>query len=582
MPVLVYNFNRMAMNILKKSTIILLLVSMAIGCKVTDPDNLTFLPDSEIYSNLTKIGAVLNRVYYGLPGGYSSIGASSLAAACDEAEEVNNQETIQNFNVGNISPYSNPDDVWSDNYKAIRFAQVFLHSTDTITWKDYQYSDPNEYTRRHNLVKQYRAEARFLTAFFYFELVKRYGGVPIVNEVIDVNSDWVERFPRKSFEECINYIVENCNVAADSLPATYDTGNYGRATSGAALALKARALLYAASDLYNQPGNTDPLRGYTGGSRQQRWIDAAIANKAVLDFTPKYAFHTTYEGLFLLGSTKSNEVIFERRYPTSNTFEKQNTAIGFSQGQTGTCPSGNLVDAYEMTNGSDFDWNNTTQAANPYANRDPRLAKTIVVNNSTFGKTKATVELWAGGINGKPRDRASKTGYYLRKYLNENLDLQLNETSTKQWVFFRLSEIYLNYAEAMNEAFGPATTGPGTLNMTALAAVNAVRTRAAVKLTAIANSVNQQQLKEKIRRERRVELAFEGHRYWDVRRWMIANETIGGPIRGVDITKNANGTFTYAPGTVETRVWNDRLYFYPVPQGEVNKSSGVIVQNAGW
>jgi hypothetical protein len=286
--------------------------------------------------------------------------------------------------------------------------------------------------------------------------------------------------------------------------------------------------------------------------------------------------------LFLLGSTKSNEVIFERRYPTSNTFEKQNTAIGFSQGQTGTCPTGNLADAYEMKSGADFDWGDATAAANPYANRDPRLAKTIVVNNATFGKTKATVELWQGGLNGRPRDRASKTGYYLRKYMNEDLDLQLNETSTKQWVFFRLAEIYLNYAEAMNEAYGPMLTGTGTLNITALDAVNAVRTRAAVKLSPITAGINQLALREKIRRERRVELAFEGHRYWDARRWMIADKAIGGAIRSVNITKNDDGTFTYAPGTVETRVWNDKLYFYPIPQSEVSKSNGAIVQNAGW
>jgi len=275
-------------------------------------------------------------------------------------------------------------------------------------------------------------------------------------------------------------------------------------------------------------------------------------------------------------------VIFERRYSASNTFEKQMTAVGFPLGQTGTCPSGNLVDAYEMTDGSDFSWNNTAQAADPYANRDPRLAKTIVLNASKFGKTQATVESFVGGTSGKPRDRASKTGYYLRKYLNENLDLQLNETSTKQWVFIRLAEMYLNYAEAMNEVYGPEGTGSGTLNISARAALNSVRTRAAVKLKAIATGVTQAELRDLIRRERRVELAFEGHRYWDVRRWKIADQTIGGALTGVNIVKDANSTVTYTPFTLENRVWNDKMYYYPIPQAEIIKSNGVVVQNKGW
>jgi hypothetical protein len=571
------------MNKLRKSILMLISVVILAGCEYTEPENLTFLKDEDIYNNLTKIRSVLNNIYSDLPGGYSAM-ASQLSAATDEAEDVNGMKSVQNFNVGNITPYSNPDDVWGNSYKAIRNAQIFIQSTDTLTWKELEFSNPPEYTLRKGLTKQYIAEAKFLTAFFYFELIKRYGGVPIVDEVIDKNSDWISRFPRKSFAECVDYIVSKCDEAAETLPANYDSGNWGRATKGASLALKARALLYAASDLYNQPGNSDPLRGYVGGDRQQRWVKAAEANKAVIDLTPKYAFHATYQGLSLLGATQSAEVIFERRYGASNSFEKENTAIGFQQGSTGFCPTQNLVDAYERLDAPDknFDWNNPAHAANPYLQRDPRLEKTIVTNNSKFGKTKATVELWTGGLNGKPRDRASKTGYYLRKYMDENLDLLLNETSKKQWIFFRLSEIYLNYAEAMNEAYGPGATGVGNLNITALQAINSVRTRAAVKISAISTGIGEEELNNKIRQERRVELAFEGHRYWDARRWMIADQVIGGVIRGVNITKNADGSFAYSPFVIESRIWNDKLYYYPIPQAEINKSGGTIVQNTGW
>lgn len=166
--------------------------------------------------------------------------------------------------------------------------------------------------------------------------------------------------------------------------------------------------------------------------------------------------------------------------------------------------------------------------------------------------------------------------------MDEELDLLLGETSAKQWIYFRFPEIYLNYAEAMNEAFGPSATGPATLDMTALDAINAVRTRAAVGIGVIDPGVNQQELEDKIRSERRVELAFETHRYWDARRWMIADQVIGGTVRGVNIIKEGTDSFTYSPFTVEERTWNDRLYYYPIPQGEVNKSNGVIVQNLSW
>lgn len=552
------------------------------ACKATDPDNLTIMRDEDIYTNLSRIRQVLTNIYAGLPNGYSNIGKSWLAAACDEAEEVNDMEAIQNFNLGNISPYSNPDDIWNSSYESIRNVQIFLASTDTITWNNYKYSNPTEYANRIRLTAQYRAEARFLNAFFYFELIKRYGGVPIADTVINKDeAGWINRYPRKSFAECVDYIVDNCDTAAKYLPRTMDTGDWGRATKGAAMALKARVLLYAASDLYNRSGNDNPLLGYTAGDRKGRWEKAAKACKDLIDLA-QYNFATTYQTLFNLGSTQSSEVIFERRYGEGNDFEQENTPVGFNLGQTGTCPSGNLVDAFEQLDNGTFSWDNPTHAANPYNRRDPRLAKIVTLNNSSFGKARSTVELWYGGINGKPRDRASKTGYYLRKYINENLDLVLGEVSKKQWVFFRLTEIYLDYAEAMNEAFGPESTGGGSLSVTALQAVNSVRTRAAVGMPGIATGVNQTELRSRIRNERRVELAFEGHRYWDARRWLIGDKAIGGNITGVNIVKNENGSFTYTPVVIETRYWSDRLYYYPIPQSEVNKSGGVIVQNPGW
>jgi hypothetical protein len=203
---------------------------------------------------------------------------------------------------------------------------------------------------------------------------------------------------------------------------------------------------------------------------------------------------------------------------------------------------------------------------------------TVIVNNSIWKATN--VQLWQGGLNGKPIFHASKTGYYLKKYVDESLNLTTGLTSPKQWIYFRLSEIYLNYSEAMNEAFGPATSD--TLKISALQAINSVRTRAGVVMPALLGTITKEVLREKIRNERRIELAFEDHRYWDVRRWKIAESTLGGTIRGVNVLKENSGIFTYSPFEVEKRAFDSKMYLYPIPQSEIVKGGGNMLQNPGW
>jgi hypothetical protein len=481
--------------------------------------------------------------------------------------------------------YSNPDNVWSKNYQGIRKTWDFLQGTDTITWIEYKINDQVAYAARMQQMKFWRAEAKFLQAFFYFELLKRFGGVPIVNHKLQIieDYDYMVTAKRDSFSRCVNYIATLCDSAAKYLPVKQTevaNTDWGVPTKGAALALKARTLLYAASDLFNQTGNANPVIGYTDSRRTERWIRAAVANKAILNLMSAvpYSFQSTYPALFLLKTVRSNEVIFEKRYPASNTFETLNYPIGYQTGKTGTCPTQNLVDSYEMTNGNTFDWSNAAMAANPYANRDPRLSQTVIVNNSIWKSTN--VQLWQGGVNGKPIYHASKTGYYLKKYVDESLNLTTGLTSAKQWIYFRLSEIYLNYAEAMNEAYGPSATD--TLKISALQSVNAVRTRAGIAMPAFPVTLTKEVLRDKIRNERRVELAFEDHRYWDVRRWKIAGNSLGAVIRGVIILKDNNGIFTYTPFDLEKRVFDQKMYLYPIPQSEIVKGNGNMVQNPGW
>lgn len=572
------------MKIIFKS-LIGLFVLFQFSCSYLEPEALSLTTRLDVINNFSNLTRLRNNMFTSMPEGYNAVGNSWRASASDEAEDVNETEAVQDFNSGNWSIYSNPDDAWARNYQGIRKTFDFSQATDTITFIEFKIPDPVTYAARVSNLKMWRAEAQFLRAFYYFELVKRYGGVPIVNRKISISteSDYLTSIKRNSYDECVRYIVSLCDSSIQGLPLRLSdiaNADWGRPTVGAALALKARMLTYAASDLFNRPSNNNPLVGYTDSRRIERWRIAAAANKAVLDLMPvaPYSFQSTYPALFQLKTLRSNEVIFERRYGASNTFETLNYPIGYQNGRSGTCPTQNLVDAHEMRTGVPFDWRNPVHAADPYANRDPRLLMNVIVNNSVWKGTN--VQLWEGGANAKPLFRASKTGYYLKKYVDETLNLATSQTSAKQWIYFRLSEIYLNYAEAMNEAFGPNV--PDTLKLTALQAINAVRTRTGVAMPAVAATVTRDELRERIRNERRVELAFEDHRFWDVRRWMIGENTLGATIRGVRVTRETNGSFRYVPYDLEKRIFLEKMYLYPIPQPEIVKTNGNILQNPGW
>ena len=296
----------------------------------------------------------------------------------------------------------------------------------------------------------------------------------------------------------------------------------------------------------------------------------------------KYSLSSDYKGLFLLGEgaeSRSPEVIFAVQGWNDNSYEKANYPIGYDQGGLNcTCPSQNLVDAYEMkaTGKNIWEMGSGYDPANPYAGRDPRLAMSILVNNTSF--KGRPVECWVGGIDGYGRENATTTGYYIRKYVNENLDLTQNQTSVHAWILFRYAEILLNYAEALNECLGPESKGEFT--MTAKAAVDAVRTRVGVGLPILPPGLTQDEMRARIYNERRVELAFEEHRFFDVRRWKIAEQTENEPIMGMRISKEGDGSFSYRAVMQEDRVFRDYMYLYPIPEAEVHK--GAIEQNPGW
>ncbi len=512
-------------------------------------------------------------IYTYLPDGFSYIDGAMMASATDEAEHTLETSSVQKFNTGAWNERDNPDNAWSTNYAGIRVANLFLATSDSVKM-EYLRLDPQQqalYQTRLANINNWKYEARFLRAFFYFELVKRFGGVPIIKEPVDLKEDY-KNFKRNSLSECIQFICDECDSAATGLPVKYGDADLGRATKGAALALKARVLLYAASDLFNTPSSSEnsELISLTG-DRKERWKAAADAAKDVIDIENEAGYRLSSNYVNLFRSYTDPEIIFARRNGASNSFERANYPIGYDLGNSGTTPSQNLVDDYEMADGSKFDWSNPVHAADPYSNRDPRLKYTVLTNNTWF--KGRPVECWVGGLDGPGKPRATKTGHYLYKYVDPDLDLLQNRTSVHTWILIRLAEIYLNYAEALNEC------QPGHPDIKTY--VDKVRQRTGVNMPPLPEGLSQSEMRDRIRHERRIELAFEDHRFWDLRRWNLGTTILNSPLKGVRITKNSDNTFGYQVITVENRVFEPKMYFYPIPQNDLNIGQG-WVQNPLW
>lgn len=532
-----------------------------------------------------------------------------LAAGCDEADFAK-PGAIQRFNTGAWDPFNNPDDVYSYYYKGIRHANLFLEKSidfkemivaDTVSNKKLYLDNVDDFTKL-------RAEVRFLRAYFYMELIKRYGGVPLVKKVI--TEEEASILTRATFDECADFIVSECDTVYPILTNHYtnygrpendafgkgdvgsDNNRLGRIEKPAAVALKIRARLYAASTLHN------PTKD------MQKWEE--VIKQAGQFFNDPNCSHvrylySNYSDLFQTQNTINtlipfkgsfSGIIMTRPYEkNTNNFEKANYPIGMINGGGGvTCPSQNLVDAYEMkvTGKSISDPTSGYDPLNPYANRDPRFAFSIVYNGSIMGKntdnTDRVTETFEGGADAiGAKFGATTTGYYLRKMNVENFNLAVGGGKSKSWVLMRYAEILLTYAEAANEIYGPDTrpTVDGiVLPFSAREALNEVRNR--VNMPFISLGMSQDEFREKLRNERRVELAFEEQRFFDVRRWKIAETTENQPLMGMKISRSDNGTLSYQKFKVEDRVFKEAMYLYPIPYQELIKSKGLISQNPGW
>lgn len=552
-------------------------VSMAVGSAFTlcscndflDREEDSFIDKTATFDSYNRTKQYLTYAYSLLPEGLNRFsGGALLGAATDDACFAIESSNIQQFNNGSWNALNNPDNVWDRYFAGIAKCCTLLENSNHVNL-DISRLDPAkrvEYENNLKDIRMWRAEAHFLRAYFNFELLKRYGPIPIIKSTLDINKDYSDT-PRPTMKEVVEFIANDCDMAADSLELTpWRNMNdaFGRATKGAALALKSRLLLYAASPLYVDFGDIDEANKPSDATL---WKAAADAAKAVIDLN-QYALAPAYDDLFK-NDFQNKEYIFVRRYPSNSDFEKSNFPISYG-GKGGTNPSQNLIDDYEMLDGTAFDWSDPVKAAHPFENRDERLLATVLMNGVLFkGKRIAT---YPGGADAMPNPNATKTGYYLRKFLNENVNIQTGGGSDGHVVpLFRLAEIYLNYAEALNE-YDPT-------NPDIAVYLNKIRER--VSLPDVPSGLTQEQMRTLIHHERRVELAFEEHRFWDVRRWKVASSTLGAPVKGVKITQDDAGNFTYSPVQVEQRVFQPKMYWYPIPQSEVLKLHH-WEQNKGW
>lgn len=514
----------------------------------------------EVYSTFDNQKSVVANVYSYLPQDFGVMDNALRESATDNAVYVWNTSSVYKIYDNKWASTNTVDDVWGNMYKGIRAANSFLENYDEDLLRRLSLNE--DYKEEMEQYRMYPYEVRALRAFYYFELAKRYGDVPLVKRTLD--ADEVNSLTRTPFAEVISFIEDECTEVARELPVSHRDfyEETGRVTKGMALALRSRALLYAASPLHNPYGDPDLWRKAAAAAHDVIAMNAYYLPN--IDEDPLYDENGANEVL------NSPQLIFERRNGDSNSFELNNLPIGFEGAQSGNTPTQNLVDAFEMATGEPFSWDNPEHAAAPYENRDPRFYKTVVYHGSEI--MGETVDVSEGGKNGLPQEGATETGYYLRKYINESISLDPNNPSSKahHFIIFRYAEILLNYAEAAAELVGPDAVPEGC-TLTAREAMNQVR--AAAGMPGVEDTGDA--FKARVRNERRVELAFEDHRFWDIRRWKIGD--VVKDVYGVKVS--ASGEYTRY--LVRNRIWDDKMYLYPISKSEINKNPG-LGQNQGW
>ncbi len=528
-----------------------------------------------------QAGKWLSYIYSRIQTGYSRLNSVPLECATDDAVPSADGNGMWNVIRGGYSPASTFDDNWGNCYNGIREANVFLSNYLKVPWAD------------SSRKVWYPNEARALRAYFYYELLKRYGGIPLVGDkIFDPNDPQLLQLKRNSFDDCVKYIVSELDIVKDSLRPDATLANrttdpdFGRIRKSIAIALKAKVLILAASPLFN-PSST-PEKPYTGYSTYSidRWKAAADAAKSLMDLG-LFALEPSHYNLVLQRANKEHIFFKMSDSRVSNTYTYYMSPVGYNpsaiKSEGRVSPTQEFVDVFPMKNGKAIaDASSGYNAANPYANRDPRLERFVFYNGAKW--LKRPIETFEGGID-KPNNATvapvqTQTGYYAKKFCaNDSNSTAYTNTIFRDngfvpaWCIIRYADILLMYAEAQNEYSGP--------NASIYNAVEQIRQRAGLSPYTLPVGLTQEQMRDVIRNERRIELCFEEQRFWDIRRWKIAKTVYGTTLHGVTIIKNTNGTFSYTLKDVTTPYFNDAMYLFPIALKETQVNPG-ISQNPGY
>ncbi len=580
----------------KISIFFLVLLSInACGSDILDVSFEDEIPLDEVWKNATLTENYLIGLYEGMGHGLHEIMLSSLA---DESHFIHGYGTHiiveSHFTPGYLGAWNDwrlAHYQWTPLYRSISQVNRLLEEIDQSI-----FSDPDRY---HQII----GEAYFLRAYFYHNLMRVYGGVPISTRVFDIDEGDGLLIERSSFGETVNFIIQDIENAVANLPVS--ASERGRATVGAALALKSRTLLYAASDLFNDHPAHE-LTGYASGSREERWIAARDAAREVIDLNI-YGLYDRYDdpvvnySQLFLENLDHEEAIMSRYF---HLIQDEEYNPGLHNGPNGyenwggNTPIQNLVDDYEMADGRRFDWSNPEHQQSPYEKRDPRFYATVLYDGASWRqRPERSVRLDPNGViqtferitlpDGSTRIgidtrnstiqawNGSYSRYYLRKFIDPDVNHSMNEKQEVPWRFFRYAEILLNFVEASIE-LGEYEVARSVLNK--------IRRRAGMPdLTESGEELNQ-----RYRNERRIELAFEDHRFFDIRRWKIAPDVMTNA-RGILIYADAEdhhdrstfSNFKYEIRDIQNRSWNDRSYFMPIPHDEIQRNVN-LVQNPGY
>ncbi|MGJ1284068.1 RagB/SusD family nutrient uptake outer membrane protein [Sphingobacterium spiritivorum] len=517
-----------------------------------DRKPLNLVSEETVWSDPALIKLSVNEFYTFLNTGFTNTYVP--AAVTDDLQLIGTEEKkITAYLTGDFFNSTFPErNLWKDAYVQIRKINYFIGRAETAKVL-------NEDDRRLLL-----GQARFMRAYLYFQMFSSFKDVPLLLKAQPIEE--AEDKPHKvSHEEGMAFVASELEKAASELPATYAKEEWGRITKDAALAFRTRVLLWAASPLSNTEQNVN------------RWKVAADAAEAVIS-SNAFQLQKEYNDVFLVKNVMTRpEVILEFRYnglkgEKQHAFDKNNSPAGYG-GKGINCPTQDLIDMYEMANGKAIDETGSGyDKSNPYKGRDPRFEKSILYNGSMF-KDRA-VEAFTGGKD-MPRTNPSPTGYYMKKFIDEKFDYNKDASigSSTNWVIMRYAEVLLNFAEAKNEAEGPVQS--------VYDAVNAIRKR--VGMPELPKGLDKDKMRQRIQKERRIELAFEDNiRYQDLRRWKIADVVLNKSVNGVTITKNTDGTFKYAAKSAGTRVFTDKNYWMPIPLTELGVNTNLQPQNPGW